>query len=813
MDPAFLVPHNPHHHSHRSHYQPRGRDHDRGHRCSNKPLFPPLPTTVFTDDDLSSDEIICSGSGCDDNDDSNDDGDGRDQTNRILAQAEQYLRGTNSIYLHSASLRGPVPESPWRRTGTGVRMAREGAREEQPVSDLPAPKSSTTTATTATKSASSSANTSLSRSSPPIGSGSRSEDISGFHGCRRHGAQQDIFSSTFEGVPESTNPGTSGYSSGRGEGRTTPGKLPSSSPPPLPPPPPPPPSPPPPPQHLRPSTTDDFTIGTIEQQRQPHQGRRIAWEGVAAAHQHARKDNLSSKLIVSPAPGGFDKRATTTTVSSSPPIPPPTPPAAVPSRRTPQMTDDDFALGTVRRLRYAKHHSCDALSSTSPTARPAPLPPPGGAPRKNKRPKEAAAVMAIKTSAQVDWNKERPEDEGAELTTKKRKVASQEQQQQQSTAPSSFSDALPIRENSTTNSPGKPEADSSKPPQAPQTPPPPPPPSPSSALNEDKENGGNSNSKGLPNRHLPLGSTTTERRARAGVSSHRLRTLSEVREHGDIMRQAVSSYIHDMSITKDHSEPGTIVPEAPWWQEAQARLLATQNAPADSPTHYPGSRSSSSGGIVSIQDDSTLLPAPPAPPAHGITTPEKHCRRHNFSSGSGPTGGGEFTLTGSEAAAELTPFRSFATPSPERNNCVSSSPQPRLDNKLAGAFTQEPEIQAHDHAATDVEFAHLSLDHQSMPGVATTPPHRHLDPPGHQHTETATEIDTVPGRIPNGRGHDDADDDVEAMMGIMGTGEWNIDEELRKLAGTAAGGGDRVCVDGRRARRGPRTRRKKGLWG
>ena len=458
------------------------------------------------------------------------------------------------------------------------------------------------------------------------------------------------------------------------------------------------------------------------------------------------------------------------------------------------MTDDDFTLGTVRRLRYARQYSCDPLSSTSPTPRPAPLPPPCGAPRKNKRPKEAAAVVAIKTSAQVDWNKERPEDEGAELATKKRKV-------EQSTAPSSSSDALPIQEKSTTNSSRKPEVDSSKPPQAPPTPPPPPPPPPSSTLNEDKENGGNSDSKGLPNRHLP----STERRARAGVSSHRLRTLSEVREHGDIMRQAVSSYIHDMSVTEDHPEPGTIDPETPWWQEAQARLLATQNAPEDSPIHYPGSRSSSSGGTVSIQDDSTLLPAPPAPPAHGITTPDGHCRRHDFSSGSAPTGGGEFTLTGSEAAAALTPFRSFATPSPERSNRVSSSPQPRLDNKLAGAFTQESGAQAHDYAATGVEFAHLSL--------ATTPPCRHLDPPGHQHAETATATDTAPGRMPNSRSHDDADDDVEAMMGIMGTGEWNIDEELRKLAGTAVGGGDRVCVDGRRARREPRTRRKKGLWG
>ena len=239
MDPAFLVPHHPHHHSHhRSRYQPHGRDRGRGHRYSNKPLFPPLPTTVFTDDDLSPDEIICSGSGCDD-DDGDNDGDGHDQTGRILAQAEQYLRGTNSIYLHSASLRGPVPESPWRRTGTGIRMARGEARvrrEGRPVSDLPVPESSTTTATTTTESASSSANTSLSRPSPPIGSGSGFEDISGFHGCRRHGTQQqDVFSLTFEGVPECTNPGTSGYSSGSGGGggggerRTALGKLPSSA--------------------------------------------------------------------------------------------------------------------------------------------------------------------------------------------------------------------------------------------------------------------------------------------------------------------------------------------------------------------------------------------------------------------------------------------------------------------------------------------------------------------------------------------------------------------------------------------------------
>lgn len=78
------------------------------------------PATVFADDDLSSDEITCFGIGCDDDDDGNGDGDGRDQTRHILTQAEQYLRGTNSIYLHSASPRGPVLESPWRRTGTGI---------------------------------------------------------------------------------------------------------------------------------------------------------------------------------------------------------------------------------------------------------------------------------------------------------------------------------------------------------------------------------------------------------------------------------------------------------------------------------------------------------------------------------------------------------------------------------------------------------------------------------------------------------------------------------------------------------------------
>ena len=89
------------------------------------------------------------------------------------------------------------------------------------------------------------------------------------------------------------------------------------------------------------------TVGAVEQRRQPHQGRRIAWEG---ARQHARKDILPSKLIVSPARGGFDK-GTTTTMSSSPPIPPPLPPAAVPSRQAPQMTDDDFTLGALDQPR------------------------------------------------------------------------------------------------------------------------------------------------------------------------------------------------------------------------------------------------------------------------------------------------------------------------------------------------------------------------------------------------------------------------------------------------------------------------------
>ena len=55
-------------------------------------------------------------------------------------------------------------------------------------------------------------------------------------GPEHHGTQQDIFSSTFEDVPERTNPGTSEYSGGSGGGgggerRTASGKLPSSPPP------------------------------------------------------------------------------------------------------------------------------------------------------------------------------------------------------------------------------------------------------------------------------------------------------------------------------------------------------------------------------------------------------------------------------------------------------------------------------------------------------------------------------------------------------------------------------------------------------
>jgi hypothetical protein len=68
-----------------------------------RPIYPPLPTTPFDDDDIAEADIICPGSASD------------MVKARVLTKAERYLRGYEGLYIHSATLRGPVVTNPWSR--------------------------------------------------------------------------------------------------------------------------------------------------------------------------------------------------------------------------------------------------------------------------------------------------------------------------------------------------------------------------------------------------------------------------------------------------------------------------------------------------------------------------------------------------------------------------------------------------------------------------------------------------------------------------------------------------------------------------
>jgi hypothetical protein len=72
-------------------------------RRGRRPIYPPLPTTPFDDDDIAEADIICHGGTPD------------MVKARVLAKAERYLRGHEGLYIHSATLRGPVVNNPWSR--------------------------------------------------------------------------------------------------------------------------------------------------------------------------------------------------------------------------------------------------------------------------------------------------------------------------------------------------------------------------------------------------------------------------------------------------------------------------------------------------------------------------------------------------------------------------------------------------------------------------------------------------------------------------------------------------------------------------
>jgi hypothetical protein len=80
------------------------------HSRRSHPIHPPVPEKVFLDDELSSSDIICYGSSDDEAPE-----DVAAQMRRIRTKAENYVRGLDSLYIHTASLRGPMVKNPWRK--------------------------------------------------------------------------------------------------------------------------------------------------------------------------------------------------------------------------------------------------------------------------------------------------------------------------------------------------------------------------------------------------------------------------------------------------------------------------------------------------------------------------------------------------------------------------------------------------------------------------------------------------------------------------------------------------------------------------
>ncbi|KAI5805064.1 hypothetical protein EDC01DRAFT_725632 [Geopyxis carbonaria] len=75
-------------------------------------IFPAIPTAPFSDADFDPNDILCLGS--------SDDESPYAQSERIQDKAERYLRG-EPLYIHSALLRGPVVNNPWKKRSKSVK--------------------------------------------------------------------------------------------------------------------------------------------------------------------------------------------------------------------------------------------------------------------------------------------------------------------------------------------------------------------------------------------------------------------------------------------------------------------------------------------------------------------------------------------------------------------------------------------------------------------------------------------------------------------------------------------------------------------
>lgn len=133
------------------------------HILRRKPIYPPLPTNPFylsDSGDSADEEVLCPNSS-----ETEDDCDGDDDASRqrlrqrrrakkerILKLAERYIHG-EQLYIHCATLRGPVVVSPWRKekkasadTTTTAATVKEGGRRNgsmMTAGTTPAPQSAT----------------------------------------------------------------------------------------------------------------------------------------------------------------------------------------------------------------------------------------------------------------------------------------------------------------------------------------------------------------------------------------------------------------------------------------------------------------------------------------------------------------------------------------------------------------------------------------------------------------------------------------------------------------------------------------------
>ncbi|KAI5849102.1 hypothetical protein BZA05DRAFT_402215 [Tricharina praecox] len=263
------------------------------------------------------------------------------------------------------------------------------------------------------------------------------------------------------------------------------------------------------------------------------------------------------------------------------------------------------------------------------------------------------------------------------------------------------------------------------------------------------------------------------------------RTSSETRETEEICSQVISNYIQHMAAP----------PETPYtWQSTQAQLLAAQdgffNAMADSPIRFdyttPEGRKKSqlnnsatpdlSWGILpSTMAHPPLQVAPstigkpppstspwtaskPPPPAPAPKTPGDFLQDTPVIRPpplpATPLSNG-FTLS-APSTSELTPFGAFATPA----SLPSSASQSRCGQPAQPL---------------------LSLSFENSPENINSPSPSGLSGPSSP----------------------SPDDSVHEMMGIMGSGVWDIDEELRKMAGSSTP----TSTTGNKKRR-PRQRQK-----